>query len=61
LKKGPVAIKLAKLAILTGYDVDMKTAQWIEKLSISLLFGTEDKAEGTRAFVEKREANFTNQ
>lgn len=60
LKKGPVAIKLAKLAILSGYDVDMKTAQWIEKLSISLLFGTEDKAEGTRAFVEKREANFTN-
>ncbi len=60
LKKGPVAVKLAKLAILTGYDVDMKTAQWIEKLSISLLFGTEDKAEGTKAFVEKREANFKN-
>jgi len=59
-KKGPVAVKLAKLAILTGYDVDMKTAQWIEKLSISLLFGTEDKAEGTKAFVEKREANFKN-
>lgn len=60
LKKGPVAVKLAKLVILTGYDVDMKTAQWIEKLSISLLFGTEDKAEGTKAFVEKREANFKN-
>lgn len=60
LKKGPVAVKLAKLAILTGYDVDMKTAQWIEKLSISLLFGTEDKAEGTKAFVEKRDANFKN-
>lgn len=60
LKKGPVAVKLAKLAILTGYDVDMKTAQWIEKLSISLLFGTEDKAEGTKAFVEKRDAHFKN-
>lgn len=60
LKKGPVAVKLAKLAILTGYDVDMKTAQWIEKLSISLLFGTEDKAEGTKAFVEKRDADFKN-
>lgn len=60
LKKGPIAVKLAKLALLTGYDIDMKTAQWIEKLSISLLFGTEDKTEGTHAFVEKRDAHFTN-
>lgn len=60
LKKGPVAVQLAKLAVHSGADVDLHTAQWIEKLSLSLLFSTEDKAEGTRAFIEKREAHFTN-
>lgn len=60
LKKGPVAIQLAKLAVHNGADVDLHTAQWIEKLSLSLLFSTEDKAEGTRAFMEKREAHFSN-
>ena len=60
LKKGPVAIQLAKLAVHNGTDVDLQTAQLIEKLSLSLLFSTEDKAEGTRAFIEKREAHFTN-
>ena len=58
--KGPIAVHLAKQAVHNGYDLDMKSAQWIEKLSLSLLFGTEDKAEGTRAFIEKRPANFTN-
>ncbi|WP_431028613.1 enoyl-CoA hydratase/isomerase family protein [Lysinibacillus sp. LZ02] len=61
LKKSPIAVQLTKQAVHHGFDVDMQTAQWIEKLSISLLFGTEDKAEGTRAFIEKRPANFTNQ
>ncbi len=60
LKKSPIAIHLAKQTVHHGFDVDMQTAQWMEKLAISLLFGTEDKAEGTRAFIEKRPANFTN-
>lgn len=58
--KGPIAIHLAKQAVHNGYDLDMRSAQWIEKLSLSLLFGTEDKAEGTLAFIEKRSPNFTN-
>lgn len=60
LVKGPIAVHLAKQAVHNGYDLDMKSAQWLEKLSLSLLFGTEDKAEGTRAFIEKRPAHFTN-
>ena len=60
LVKGPIAIHLAKQSVHAGYDLDMKSAQWIEKLSMSLLFGTEDKKEGTRAFIEKRPANFIN-
>lgn len=60
LKKGPVALQLAKFAVNRGADVDMQTAQWMEKLSTAVLFGTEDKEEGTRAFMEKRDAVFIN-
>ncbi|RBP94412.1 short chain enoyl-CoA hydratase [Cytobacillus firmus] len=61
LKKGPVAIKLAKLAVHKGFDVDLETAMLIEKLSQAVAFGTEDKREGTAAFLDKRTAAFTNQ
>ncbi|WP_282173911.1 enoyl-CoA hydratase/isomerase family protein [Cytobacillus firmus] len=61
LKKGPIAIKLAKLAVHKGFDIDLETAMLIEKLSQAVAFGTEDKREGTAAFLEKRTADFTNQ
>ena len=32
----------------------------IEKLAQAVLFGSDDKNEGTQAFLEKREALFTN-
>ncbi|PAV30867.1 enoyl-CoA hydratase [Virgibacillus profundi] len=60
LKKGPVAIQLAKFAVHKGYDIDEGTAMWIEKLSQAVAFGTEDKDEGTKAFIEKRKAEFKN-
>jgi enoyl-CoA hydratase len=60
-KKGPVAIKLAKLVVHKGYDIDLETAMLMEKLSQAVAFGTEDKQEGTSAFLEKRAAEFTNQ
>lgn len=60
MKKGPIAIKLVKLAVHKGYDADLETAMWIEKLSQAVVFNTEDKKEGTLAFLEKRNANFTN-
>jgi len=59
-KKGPIAISLAKKAVHKGYDIDEDAAQWIEKLSQAVVFGTEDKHEGTLAFLEKRQANFKN-
>lgn len=61
MKKGPVAIKLAKLAIHKGYDADIETAMLIEKLAQAVAFGTDDKREGTQAFLEKRQAEFSNQ
>ncbi|WP_458463311.1 enoyl-CoA hydratase/isomerase family protein [Paenibacillus sp.] len=60
LTKGPIAVHLAKQSVHNGYDLDLKSAQWIERLSLSLLLGTEDKTEGTQAFIEKRPAHFTN-
>ncbi len=60
MKKGPVAVQLVKFAIHKGYDVDTDTAMWIEKLSQAVAFGTEDKKEGTLAFIEKRKAEFQN-
>lgn len=58
LKKGPIAIQLAKFAVHKGYDIDRDTAMWIEKLSQAVAMGTEDKNEGTKAFIEKRQAVF---
>ncbi len=60
MKKGPVAVQLVKSAVHKGYDVDSGTAMWIEKLSQAVAFTTEDKKEGTLAFLEKRQANFIN-
>ncbi|WP_432351938.1 enoyl-CoA hydratase/isomerase family protein [Sporosarcina sp. A2] len=60
MKKGPVAVQLVKAAVHKGFDVDAGTAMWIEKLSQAVAFTTEDKREGTLAFLEKRTANFIN-
>ncbi|MFD1606951.1 enoyl-CoA hydratase/isomerase family protein [Oceanobacillus luteolus] len=60
LKKGPVAVMLAKRAVHKGYDIDADTAMWMEKLSQAVAFSTEDKNEGTLAFLEKRQAEFKN-
>jgi len=60
IKKGPVAIKLAKIVIHKGFDIDLETAMLIEKMAQAIAFGTEDKQEGTAAFLEKRKAEFTN-
>ncbi|RHW38407.1 enoyl-CoA hydratase/isomerase family protein [Lysinibacillus yapensis] len=60
LKKAPIATQLVKQAIHKGFDIDQNTAQWIEKLSSTILFGTADQKEGTQAFLEKRDAQFLN-
>jgi enoyl-CoA hydratase len=58
LKKGPLAVRLAKLAIQTGLETDQKTGLVVERLAQAVLFDTEDKREGTSAFLEKREPHF---
>ncbi|PKR77891.1 enoyl-CoA hydratase [Halalkalibacillus sediminis] len=59
-KKGPIAIHLAKFAVHKGSDLSEDAGMWIEKLSQSIVFGTEDKNEGTSAFLEKRKPDFNN-
>ncbi|MFL0364917.1 enoyl-CoA hydratase/isomerase family protein [Pseudobacillus sp. 179-B 2D1 NHS] len=59
LAKGPLAVKMAKLAIHLGFDADMKTGLTVERLAQAVLFATEDKNEGTSAFLEKRKPQFT--
>jgi enoyl-CoA hydratase len=58
LAKGPLAVRLAKLSVHMGTETDMKTGLLLEKLSQAILFATEDKQEGTQAFLEKRKPNF---
>lgn len=58
LSKGPLAVKLAKMVIHTGFDTDMKAGLMIEKLAQAVLFSTDDKTEGTSAFLEKRTPEF---
>jgi enoyl-CoA hydratase len=60
IKKGPIAVQLAKMVVHRGFDVDIDTAMMLEKMAQSIAFGTEDKIEGMRAFIEKRPANFQN-
>ena len=58
MSKGPLAIRLAKLAIRTGVETDLRTGLVIERLAQAVLLTSEDKREGTSAFLEKREPEF---
>ncbi|KAA9022554.1 enoyl-CoA hydratase/isomerase family protein [Niallia endozanthoxylica] len=59
LTKGPLAIQMAKLVVNRGFEVDMDSGLLIETLAQAFLYGTEDKVEGTKAFLEKRQATFS--
>ena len=58
LKKGPVAIALAKKVINEGTDLSLEAGLKLEESTFPMIFATEDKNEGVKAFLEKREANF---
>ena len=56
--KPPVALARAKAAINDGLEAEMDRGCEIEALNFGILFSTEDRAEGTKAFLEKRKAEF---
>ncbi len=57
-ERGPVAIRLAKRVMQQGQDADVRTAHALEQQAFGLVFASEDRVEGTRAFVEKRDPVF---
>lgn len=58
LKKGPIAVMAAKMAINNGQNTDLQSGMVIERLLQTVAFGTNDRLEGTSAFLEKRPAHF---
>ena len=58
-KKSPVAVKLAKEAILKSFDGSLVEGLEFERKNFYMLFSSEDQKEGMRAFLEKRQATFT--
>ncbi|MGQ4598420.1 enoyl-CoA hydratase-related protein [Nocardia sp. R6R-6] len=57
--KGPLAVRLAKLVMRTGADVDQRSGLVVERLAQALLYESEDKREGVEAFLSKRSPTFT--
>jgi len=58
IANGPVAVALAKEALNRGANVDLAQGLEIEADLFALACLTTDKAEGTRAFLEKRRPKF---
>ena len=52
--KGPIAIALAKRAVYRGLEMSPRAGNEAEMTYFGLAVGTEDRKEGTRAFLEKR-------
>jgi enoyl-CoA hydratase len=57
--KGPLAVSRAKRLVERGYDLPLRSANRQEAETFALLFDTDDRREGMKAFVEKRAARFT--
>jgi len=58
LSKGPVAIRMAKKAINEGLGMSLRAGLDLECQCEAVCFGSEDKDEGAKAFLEKRPAQF---
>jgi enoyl-CoA hydratase len=58
LAKGPVAVRMAKKAIHEGLGMSLRGGLDLEAYCQKTCFGTGDKDEGSKAFLEKRPAKF---
>jgi enoyl-CoA hydratase len=56
--KPPLAVRFAKEVIDRGLQTDLESGLEHELYAASILFDTEDRREGMRAFVEKRRPDF---
>lgn len=60
MKKAPIAVRMAKKAIDSGVNTDLKTGIRMEAEFYTSAFSSEDRIEGMEAFIEKRSARFKN-
>jgi enoyl-CoA hydratase len=58
LGKGPLALRAAMEVIGRGHDIDFDDASALEAQMFGVLCATDDMKEGTKAFLEKRAADF---
>ena len=59
-RRSQVAIRLTKEAINKAYETSLSEGLALERRNFLIAFGSKDKAEGMRAFIEKRRAEWTN-
>jgi enoyl-CoA hydratase len=53
-KKSPLAVRLAKEAVLKSFDLSLSEGLEYERKNFYMLFSSEDQKEGMNAFLEKR-------
>jgi E-phenylitaconyl-CoA hydratase len=53
-QNGPLSLRAIKQAALKGLDLPLDAGLLLEQHYFNLLMDTEDRAEGRRAFAEKR-------
>ncbi|OWF45246.1 Methylglutaconyl-CoA hydratase, mitochondrial [Mizuhopecten yessoensis] len=58
LPQGPVALRMAKMAISRGSEVDLHSALYFEEAGYSQVIPTRDRREAMKAFMEKRKPKF---
>jgi enoyl-CoA hydratase len=56
--KGPLAVAATKRLIHKGMQTDLHSALELEAAEFGKISATKDAKEGTKAFLEKRPANF---
>ena len=59
LANAPLAVAHCIEVVNAGYDLPLSDAMTLEATAFGLLAATDDKREGTRAFLDKRAAKFT--
>jgi len=59
LGKGPIALRFGKEAVQKAMDLTLEQGIRLEEDLYALLQTTDDRAEGVRAFLEKRTPKFS--
>ncbi len=56
--KPPIAVRMAKESVLKTFDTSLESGLEFERKAFYLLFASQDKNEGMKAFLEKRQPEF---